>query len=301
MKSRQYSLAFLAATLLVTLTKQSSSAFTITFHPSVDPSSVANYYLSDGSQGTVQTALVSSLTLGGTMQFIDKLEETFPTSQGWIFNPASQDLEGSFEIRTYYANVQGNPPGVGSQFQLFYNPAGSDPTPAGNQLHWIQRVVNNHNLTNNPGHGNNEDVIDVPLGQTNPFYDLIPGISFTDEDDFADGPTRPDPWNEHTWFAELHLVEIPDPVNAPKTVTIYNGISWGWRNTVTPPNTGGGCNGSSGGGGCAGTFVSQELPLSDGVNASQSPYSVPEPISTFGLLGLGAWGVFQGLKIRKNK
>ena len=204
--------------------------------------------------------------------------------------------------RTYYANVQGNPPGVGAQFQLFYHPGMGAPTPAVNQLHWIQRVVNNHNITNNPGHGNDEDIIDVSPGQSNPFYDLIPGITFTDEDELADGPARPDPWNEHIWSAELYLVEIPDPVNAPKSVTIYNGISWGWRNIVTPPTTGGGgCNGSSGGGGCTGTFISQELPLSDGVNASHSPHSIPEHTSVLGLLGLGAWGIFQGLKIRNDK
>ncbi|WP_026098655.1 PEP-CTERM sorting domain-containing protein [Kamptonema formosum] len=41
------------------------------------------------------------------------------------------------------------------------------------------------------------------------------------------------PQYNHYWSAELYLVEP----TAPKQVTIYNGISWGWKNEVVPEPT----------------------------------------------------------------
>ena len=272
LKRQYYTLGFCSATLLVTLTGKSSLAFTII--PSQPGASVfyqpsQAYSLADGSQGITELdpLSITSIARGGTTDFLDKLLETFPD---WTFNAADKDLAGTFEIGVYQALglSTGLDPGVGAELQLRYLPASSynptfnyNPTSESNELHWIQRVVNNHALiptlsgTINLGHGTLEDKIDVFQEQTDP--------------------------------------------TKPKEVRIYNGVKWGWTNTVTPPTTGGGgCNGSSGGGGCARTFINQEQLLSDDANAS---YSVPEPISTLGLLVLGAWGIFQGLKIRKDK
>lgn len=48
---------------------------------------------------------------------------------------------------------------------------------------------------------------------------------------FGDAPNRDDPQNDHTWDAELWLAkETREPVSLNKKVTLYNGISWGWRN-----------------------------------------------------------------------
>ncbi len=319
LKRQYYTLGFCSATLLVTLTGKSSLAFTII--PSQPGASVfyqpsQAYSLADGSQGITELdpLSITSIARGGTTDFLDKLLETFPD---WTFNSADKDLAGTFEIGVYQALglSTGLDPGVGAELQLRYLPASSynptfnyNPTSESNELHWIQRVVNNHALiptlsgTINLGHGTLEDKIDVFQEQTdpssnvyNPFYDTF---SNTAESLFRDVSGRDDFQDDHYWFAELYLVEVPDPTK-PKEVRIYNGVKWGWTNTVTPPTTGGGgCNGSSGGGGCARTFINQEQLLSDDANAS---YSVPEPISTLGLLVLGAWGIFQGLKIRKDK
>ncbi len=211
------------------------------------------------------------------------------------------------QIRTYYADLPGNPPGVGANIQLRYSPAVTynplinyNPTTAGSELHWIGRVMSNHNFKTNQ-HGDTEDVIDVASGQPNPFYDLNPSVTFTDEDDFADGPARPDLQNDHYWSAELYLVE---KTPGKQEVTIYNGISWGWRNTVTPPPPVSlpPCVGGSGGGGCLTTVsTNRNLLFFNSGNAAQFRKPVDEPTTALGLLALGAWGAVQGLKIRKSK
>ncbi|PPT07655.1 hypothetical protein CKA32_004779 [Geitlerinema sp. FC II] len=170
-----------------------------------------------------------------TNYFLERLSIAFPS---WDFEKSDNDLIGSFDIWEYYTDVNDfRHPGqdyIGSQIKIRYTPGYGDPTPAENQLHWIQRVISNHSSATGV-HGDDEDVIDVSSGQTNPFYDLIPNISFTDEDDFADGPKRPDLQNNHVWLGELFLVEIPDR-SQPKKVTVYNGISWGWRNIYAASN-----------------------------------------------------------------
>ena len=55
---------------------------------------------------------------------------------------------------------------------------------------------------------------------------------------FRDVPSRDDIYyNNKNWSAELYLAEVQDPINNPKQVTIYNGISWGWKSIFTPPQT----------------------------------------------------------------
>ncbi|MDY7013571.1 MAG: hypothetical protein SVX43_08190, partial [Cyanobacteriota bacterium] len=134
--------------------------------------------------------------------------------------------------------------------QLLYNPLGSDPV--GNNIHWIQRVVNNHAVTSTLNqsielpHGTPEDKIDVLQEQTNPnfvdpqnpqrlvfnpYYDTYSPLA--NQVSFADRPGRRDIFDNHDWYAELYLVEEI----APQTVKIYNGISWGWESTFTPTPT----------------------------------------------------------------
>ena len=64
-----------------------------------------------------------------------------------------------------------------------------------------------------------------------PFYDE--SSPFATEVNFYDNPFRSDIKENHNWAAELYLVEE----TSPKTVTIYNGIKWGWKNTYIPPKT----------------------------------------------------------------
>jgi hypothetical protein len=214
---------------------------------------------------------------------------------------------------------------IGAKLELnFLQPAGSDFS----NFHWIQRVTNFKIYGNK---GSDTDFIDVPDSQNNPFYDLqfnpplTPGL-------FIDTPYTTNIWQAHTFDAELYVVELTvtrivgDKVLGD--VTIYNGVSWGWTSTFTPrkasdyPGDDGGCNASSGGGGCESASISfaavrQMLLLdSDGANteninntdgsinrqlpgASQSPKSVPEPGSIVGLLALGIWSV-RSLTKRKS-
>ena len=289
---KRYSLVSLTTTLLLALIEQSGIAFTIT--PKQPGASIAydqeeSYVLVPGSQGKTELSpsSVTSVPRNGSQSFLDKLREDFPD---WVFNPAPNDLTGNFKIQVY--DAVGETSRVGAFFQLKYIPGGSDPTPSGNELHWIQRVVNNHNITDNPGYGNLEDVIDRLPGNSTPFYDLGANNG-TNERTFVDLSQRNNPQDNHYWSAELHLVELI----APKEVRIYNGVSWGWTNTYTPPSDP--CSGGSGGGGCFRAFTDQDVTFSSNIPAPST--SVPEYTSRLGLLALGAWGVFQGLKIIKDK
>lgn len=68
---------------------------------------------------------------------------------GWKFEKADrkESLKGSFDIKVYKPYAQFTPhTSAGVNLQLFYQPViGSDPTR--NNVHWIQRVVNNHAIT----------------------------------------------------------------------------------------------------------------------------------------------------------
>lgn len=215
------------------------------------PGATNNYRINDvytqpgGAQRSVvlNPAGVDELLRGGTDTFLATLQAEFPA---WTFNIAPSDLAGTFNIQNNYAcglgttdcaTERGSPSTiVGSFIDVTYTPGAGDPTAAANDLHWIQRVFDNHNVTNSPGHGNAEDVTDIRAGFTdpvlglcdnNPYYDC--GF-FAGETFFVDRPSRSsDSGSDHVWGAELYLVEQ----TAANTVTIYNGIKWGWLNTAS--------------------------------------------------------------------
>lgn len=178
---------------------------------------------------------VTELPAGGTNGLKDLLNAQF-VPVGWTFNTGT--LKGSFNIR-YYAALGAVSPsdGVGADFELNYVPKDDDPVnDTQTELYWIQRVFNNHNITDNPGHGNPENTIDVPpSSRQKPFTD--PGRLFYNYDIndsqppiFEDRPDRIDIDGSHTWRAELYLASIYPYDPTPTNVTIYNGVSWGWRN-----------------------------------------------------------------------
>jgi len=220
--------SFFATTLLISLTTQSSLAFSI--NPSGSVGAIRTWLPAQSytlePQGTGTTILspftVRSITRGGTIEFIRTLKQAFPT---WTFNPAPNDLSGSFDVQIYTA--LGNSSSVGADLFLTYTPGAGDPTPAGNKLNWIQRVVSNHNNESNI-HGSYQEIIDNQYRLNNPYY--YSSATGFQERAFDDMPSRPDPNNEHNWLAELYLVEE----TASETVTIYNGIQWGWKNNVQP-------------------------------------------------------------------
>ncbi|MEK0195011.1 MAG: hypothetical protein EAZ78_21435 [Oscillatoriales cyanobacterium] len=255
MQSKLYPLAILGTTLMVTLTTQSSVAFNITGPTESYVPSVLAPVGNKRIDVLLEPKSIKSIKLGGTNGLLNVLRRAFPS---WTFlrAPKEKELKGSFEIKTYKACGPLTPcqpgletpqiGGVGAYLSLDYNPVGDDPNPVTERVYWIQRVKSNHK-GGSVIHGTVENIIDINPGQKNPFYSKAPF--------FSDSPYRIDPLNNHDWFAELYLVKHKP---GTRTVTIYNGIQWGWKNRVSrlnfcPPrsSSGGGviANGSSGGGG----------------------------------------------------
>lgn len=302
MQLQRYFSVLLTTPLLVTITGHSSLAFSINL-PAATPDSpckllsaycVTRTY-SAPSFGTVTTTLapVSRLPIGGTAAFLNLLNSSIWAQNGWTFQRARLPLLGSFDIKVYSANADPNQPSVGADLQLLYNPGSNSfrQDPTGSNVHWIQRVVSNHAIISTRtgaiklSHGTNEDKIDVVQGQTipaftnvfNPFYNTV-GTSTSTR--FTDFPNRDDIQENHNWSAQLFLVEL----TAPKTVIIYNGISWGWRNTFTPPPPPPPTPiGGSGGGGfrVANFSIKPELPMFD-TDSTDNNETSPIPNSTCG-------------------
>lgn len=143
---------------------------------------------------------------------------------GWTFSSAVAELsDDSLVVHTYH--VVGSPTLVGAWIDLEYVPHGTDPT---SNVHWIQVISDNHNITNNPGHGNLENIVDVAsTNTTDPYYDN--GFA-ADGRNFLDFSRRNDGCDDHYWNAELHLVVE----TGPKEARIYGGVLWGWENHCNP-------------------------------------------------------------------
>jgi hypothetical protein len=348
MRLQQYFTFLLTAPLLVALSNEESFAFYFTMPPQQPDSPCtlqSRYCLSmsytQAGLGTITTDIkpVSSLKLGGTDKLFSLLSSSVWAKNGWTFNRATKDLMGSFNISIYAPFVipkTGNIPvdNVGAEIKVLYKPVvGKDPVD--NQVHFIQRIFDNHAIIStlsgpiDLGHGSLEDRIDTMREQTdtkyiqsqqqifNPFYDTYGRITRDAQNNtilFQDLSNRIDMFDNHDWSAELYVVRE----TAPKTVTIYNGISWGWKNTYTPPKVSSSpkpnptplpCNGGggSGGGGCIRASsvqnLLQELPLSDFDSGEVfvPPESVPEPTTILGILGIGVWGAALRLKRKNHK
>lgn len=152
--------------------------------------------------------------------FFNVLSAAFTGAQGWSFASAATELSNdSLVVRTY--DVQGTAARVGAEFHVEYVPKGTDPTA---NVHWIQVISDNHNVTNNPGHGNAENIVDTAT--TSPYYDS--GFAATSRE-FYDFPGRTDANKSHNWDAILFLVTGP-AIGTPGLVTFYGGIQWGWEN-----------------------------------------------------------------------
>lgn len=183
-----------------------------------------------------------ALPPGGTAGWTADMAAMFPG-----FTPiAGGNLQGAFNVNTYQA-VGGA--SVGANFNLTYKPTGTDPGANGNyaNLHWIQRVFDNFNITApnpaNRGFGKPEDVIDNdPNNPALPYYDgLIKNakgmlVPFSIVPNFEDASRRA-AMPGITWSAELFLVKDDGKVNGKEELTVYDGVSWGWRTVVPEPAT----------------------------------------------------------------
>jgi hypothetical protein len=101
--------------------------------------------------------------------------------------------------------------------------------PAGN-VHWVQVIADNYNITNNPGYGNAENIIDIGGANTTPYYDVGGAANSTN---FFDAPMRDNQANLNQsdwWLANLFMATGPAN-NQPGQVTLYSdGIQYGWAN-----------------------------------------------------------------------
>ncbi|TAH16720.1 MAG: hypothetical protein EAZ09_20945 [Oscillatoriales cyanobacterium] len=271
MQSRQWPQVLLATTLFFLLTDRASVAFNIIpeqtrggKNATNSYNALANYYVGSPNdfQGLASLdtrttfypptwldtpGAVTNLERGGTPGLYNALRPY--QKLGWNFKKAKNDLNGSFSIVNYYACGAQTECGkekltdaplntVGAFFDLKYHPKSSDPNPRNSKLHWIQRVVSNHDkdLPAPRYHGRLEDVIDIGRNNsTTPYYDT--GTDAAGENFFIDRPFRSDLLNDHYWFAELYLVEETGTRRIGNRivgdVTIYNGVRWGWKNIIT--------------------------------------------------------------------
>jgi hypothetical protein len=240
--------------LLLAVASSSLSALQATSPPSallqIAPPEKSGYrpkqpYRLPGLRGVTTLSPDPVVEANAAGDFLTVLRSWFPQPQGpnppsppiidygWTFTTSPVPLQGAFFVEHYLAF--GNEKEVGANFRVSYQPLGTDPTPQTAELHWIQMVTSNHVLTPNQ-HGPTVSVIDFPPGQSNPYYDFRANAN---ETFFSDGPRRRDPDRAHDWDALLFLVQVPNAAR-PKEVVVLGGMSWGWENTVTPTNGGGG-------------------------------------------------------------
>lgn len=182
--------------------------------------------------------------------FLSTLDNSFDR---WNFSVAEQQLTGEFNILYYYPCTPSvncgsewiNPQpvitpeidakgGIGAFFNAIYTPSTNDPQSS--DLHWIQRVLI-HDINADGSLGvKQEDFIDVSSRNETPYYDTdnYPFAGSDAENNlnfFLDRPYRTSlDIKSMDWSAELYLAR-----GKGKKVTIYNGVKWGWKSTVTPP------------------------------------------------------------------
>lgn len=169
---------------------------------------------------------------GTAGNFFDVLSASYP-GPGWSYASSVIPLTaGSLAVKTY--DVQGTPARVGAEFHVKYMPGAGDPV----GIHWIQVVTNNHRIGAGGGHGIADNKVDVDAGQADPYYD---NGGAADATDFYDFPGRVDTCRDHTWNADLYVVEGPAIGAGPGLITLHHpGVRWGWENTcVDQPDDGG--------------------------------------------------------------
>lgn len=212
---RQYPLALFTTTLFITLTTQPGVAFTI---KSLNPPDYYVPYTLGDAEGAAWIIPPTTIKAGGTNEFKSLLSNFSRRYPGkWIFETGTE-LEGSFDIKNYYAcgpqtdcgreAFFPSKGGVGSSLFLEYHPKGNDPkidSTNPRRFQWIQRVKSNHSLTTDR-HNDIENILDIGTRQTTPYYSGHQG-SVSTYKYFGDAPYRIDPLNNHTWNAELYLVE----------------------------------------------------------------------------------------------
>lgn len=174
---------------------------------------------------------------GGIIDYNKVLKNSFKNP--WDFKAAGADLaKNSLEVTAY--DVIGTAAVVGIDGQNNVPKKGGGKTntrgfavrytgAAQANPHWVQVIADNHNITNNPGHGNPENIVDS--AGTTPYYDDGGAANGTN---FYDNPRRSDPTKSHYWVGALYYASAKGPGLGAQEVTIINGMLWGWANIFFP-------------------------------------------------------------------
>ncbi|MBF2007857.1 MAG: hypothetical protein IGS49_21005 [Chlorogloeopsis fritschii C42_A2020_084] len=154
-------LTFLATVFLLTITGQSATAFTINF-PSGENQRAFQDYRTSEYYGYTWVTVPEQVERNSSEQaeLLSLLNSFGQGTEGninWQFEFAQNDLNGSFDFKSYFAcgfydqcgNRVGytdvNEGGVGAEIDLEYHPVGNDPQLSIlSSLYWIQRVSSNH-------------------------------------------------------------------------------------------------------------------------------------------------------------
>jgi hypothetical protein len=245
MNVQQCTIIFSSAALLLILA-ESSFAFSIT-GPRTGRS--VNKPFDNGSI-TVETIDLEELSPPRkNSDFMTLLRRDFRKSQGWFFNRSNRNLVNNLIVTDYKPcllelectkNI--SKPGqvfitnlLGAALALEYRPTRFENNLPGD-FDWIQRIfTNDSNGPQNPG--NTETYLDNG-GFSTPFYPGIAGMlpgQTTPTVVFLDAPERLDYKREIFWYAELYLTKsFRNPNTNRNTVTVFNGVKWGWTSKFTP-------------------------------------------------------------------
>jgi hypothetical protein len=196
--------------------------------------------------GQVQTSVIQPLAPPQqNSSFLNILQSSFSSADGWTFTTAQQNLTSSFWIKEYNPfsfqqyneEVNREEPTVGANLYLRHVDSSTGQQLSSSNFHWIQVFSDSF-----------KSGVDIASDQSNPFYDLIPDSEFSPSGEnpatssqFIDAPrifgthlTRPQGYN---FSANLYLAEVTNPVsiadfgnsNVTKNVTLHNGVAWGYR------------------------------------------------------------------------
>ncbi len=285
MKMQQYTMIFSSATLLLVFTGQSSLAFSIT-GPRTGISVSKPY--GNGSV-TVQTIDLQELSPPSKdSDFIALLQSDFKKNKGWVFERSNKNLTNNLIVTDYKPCLLepnctrdiSDPDQVfikkdlGAALAVQYQPTQSENNLAGD-FSWIQRI-----FTNDSGRTQNLGNTDIYIDNgsfSTPFYpgiSVIIGTQPTPTFGFVDAVNRVNYKKDIYWYAELYLVKaLIEPKKNRNTITIYNGIKWGWTSKFTPNPTPKPCSSASGGGGCV---TPAPVPINS-VRPVPTPRPIPRP------------------------
>ncbi len=192
---------------------------------------------------TLDPAQITPLSgLSYILPAVNLLFDTIFQRPGYLINPLGPSLDINFNITDYEA-VNNGVIG-GGQLVVDYTPQQGAVLPA--NLHWIQIVTDNYNITGvnganlkaPKGPGKPENVVDA-TGSATPYYDVAAaaggfGAKFNaTPPHFEDFSSRLEPTAANptiNWNADLFLVSD----NGKKGVTVYDAVEWGWVSQYMP-------------------------------------------------------------------